>query len=214
MLTIHHLGISQSERIVWLCEELEIPYELVRYERDPVTRLAPEAYKALHPFGTAPVIVDGDLTLGESGAIIEYIIAKYGAGRLAVTAESPNFAEYLFWFHFANGSMMPSLMTDMIAAMLAGAGVDAGVLDMFRLRCGRAYDLIEKRLGEADYFAGGAFTAADIIMFFPLTTMRAFVARDLSAFPNLRAYLLRVGSRPAYLRAMAKGDPDLPLQLA
>src|SRR4029078_164574 len=107
MLTVHHLGISQSERIVWLCEELSIPYQLVNYERDPVTRLAPAQYKALHPFGTAPVIVDGSVVLSESGAIIEYIIARHGKGRLAVRPDAPNYADYLFWFHFANGSMMP-----------------------------------------------------------------------------------------------------------
>ena len=122
MLTVHHLGISQSERIVWLCEELEIPYELKRYERDPVTRLAPPEYKALHPFGTAPVITDGDLLMAESGAILEYIIAKYGTGRLAVKPDSPQFAEYLYWFHFANGSMMPAGMVDLVITILGVPG--------------------------------------------------------------------------------------------
>lgn len=107
MLTVHHLGISQSERIVWLCEELSIPYQLVRYDRDPVTRLAPAEYKALHPFETAPVITDGTVVLSESGAIIEYIVARYGKGRLTVRPDAPNYADYLFWLHFANGSMMP-----------------------------------------------------------------------------------------------------------
>src|SRR4249920_629060 len=100
MLTVHHLGISQSERIVWLCEELEIPYQLVRYDRDPNTQLAPEKYKELHPFGTAPVITEGKMVLGETGAIMEYIIAKHGGGQLVVGADKPNFADYLFWFHF------------------------------------------------------------------------------------------------------------------
>jgi len=103
MLTVHHLGISQSDRIVWLFEELRIPYELIRYERDPVTRLAPESYKALHPAGTAPVITDGDLVLGESGAIIDYIVARYGNDRLTLSADHPDFAHYLYWYHFANG---------------------------------------------------------------------------------------------------------------
>src|SRR6202012_954865 len=115
MLTVHHLGISQSDRIVWLCEELAIPYRLIRYERDPKTQFAPPEYRALTPFGTAPAITDGDLTLGESGAIIEYIIAKHGAGRLAVTPDRPEFANYLFWFHFANGSFMPSRALGMVA---------------------------------------------------------------------------------------------------
>src|SRR5215472_6615964 len=122
MLTVHHLGVSQSERIVWLCEELEILYDLKCYERDSVTHLAPAEYKALHPFGTAPVITDGDLVLGESGAIMEYIIAKYGAGRLTVKPESPDFADYLYWFHFANGSMMPASMVDLVVTMLGVPG--------------------------------------------------------------------------------------------
>jgi glutathione S-transferase len=206
MLTIHHLGISQSDRIVWLCEELEVPYELVRYERDPDTRLAPANYKALHPFGTAPVITDGDLVLGESGAIIEYVIAKHGGGRLAVGPDSPDFADYLFWFHFANGSMMPSRMLDMIVSML-GLTDDDQRAQMLRARGDRAYGLVETRLGRAEYFAGREFTAADIIMLFPLTTMRVFAPRDMASYPNIRAYLKRIAARPAYQRAMAKADP-------
>lgn len=207
MLTVHHLGISQSDRIVWLCEELEIPYKLVRYERDPVTRFAPAEYKALHPFGTAPVITDGDLVLGESAAIIDYIIARHGGGRLAVAADEPNFADYLFWFHFANGSLMPSAMVDMIVSLIGGG--DNDMVSRLRARYDRAYDMVEQRLGAAPYFAGDAFTAADIIMLFPLTTMRMFVPRDLSPYPNILAYLQRIGQRPAFQRAMKKADPDL-----
>src|SRR5215475_6998276 len=102
MLTVHHLGRSQSERVVWLCEELGVPYELKRYARDAVTMLAQADYKALHPIGAAPVITDGDLVLAESGAVVEYIIAKYGNGRLALRAGDPDLAQYLYWFHFAN----------------------------------------------------------------------------------------------------------------
>src|ERR1700761_2103333 len=105
MLTVHHLGKSQSERIVWLCEELEIPYQLRCYARDPVTVLAPADYKALHPIGSAPVIFDGDTVLAESGAIVEYIVAKYGNGRLTLGASDPGFAAFLYWFHFANGTL-------------------------------------------------------------------------------------------------------------
>jgi glutathione S-transferase len=213
MLTVHHLGISQSDRIVWLCEELEIPYKLVRYERDSVTRMAPADYKALYPFGTAPVITDGDLVLGESGAIIEYIIAKHGGGRLAVTADSPEFADYLYWFHFANGSMMPAASVDLIMAML-GVPQDSDAARALRVRGNRAFDMMEKRLGVVDYFAGNTFTAADIIMLFPLTTMRVFAPRDLSAYPNIRTYLKRIGARPAFQRAAKKGDPDLTPLLA
>ena len=210
MLTVHHLGISQSDRIVWLCEELGNPYELKRYDRDPVSRMEPAAYKALHPFGTAPVITDGDLTLGETGAIMEYILTKYGNGALTVGPDRPNYADYLYWFHFANGSFMPAGMVDMVVTIL---GVQGDAVAALRARTETAHAMVEKRLGEAPYFAGQDFTAADIIMLFPLTTMRAFAPRDLAPYPNIRAYLQRIGQRPTYRRAMAKADPDLPPML-
>src|SRR5436190_22381021 len=108
MLTVHHLGKSQSERIVWLCEELDIPYELKTYARAPL--MAPPDYKALHPIGSAPVITDGDLVLAESGAIVDYIIARHGNGRLALTKDHPDFAPYLYWFHFANGTLQAAML--------------------------------------------------------------------------------------------------------
>jgi len=212
MLTVHHLGISQSDRIVWLCEELGIPYALVRYDRDPVSRLAPDEYRSLHPFGVAPVITDGDLVLGESGAIIEYIIAKYGDGRLIVGPDGPNFADYLYWFHFANGTLMPAATVDLIVSRIQGQ--DNAVKSTILTRGNRAFEMIEKRLGEAPYFAGDAFTAADIIMLFPLTTMRLFSPRDISGLPNLLAYLQRIGERPAFQRAMQKADPSLSPKLS
>jgi len=205
MLTVHHLGISQSERIVWLCEELALPYQLVRYERDKVTRLAPPEYKALHPFGTAPVIVDGAVVLAESAAIMEYIIARYGKGRLAVRPDAPNYPDYLFWFHFANASMMPV----QFAGALKPSPDETPRTRISRERCERTWQMVESRLGEVPYFAGQEFTAADIIMLFPLTTMRAFVPRDISGCPNVLAYLQRIGARPAYRQAMQKGDPQL-----
>ena len=206
MLTVHHLGISQSERIVWLCEELAIPYELKRYDRDATTRLAPPEYKALHPMGTAPIITDGTVVLSESGAIMEYIIGKYGSGRLAVAPDKPNFADYLFWFHFANGSMMPSQM----GALGAKPGEEESPRARYmRARSDRAWGMVEERLGKTSYLAGNELTAADIIMLFPLTTMRAFVPRDISKYPNILAYLKRIGERPAYRRAMQKGDPQM-----
>jgi glutathione S-transferase len=213
MITVHHLGVSQSERIVWLCEELAIPYTLQRYDRDPTTHLAPAAYKALHPMGAAPVITDGDLVLAESGAIIEYVIAKYGNGRLSVGPSRPNFADYLFWFHFANGTLMPNEMSGFLPAML-GLKEDNPLMPMLKDRSNRAFAFVESRLGSVPYFAGDEFTAADIIMLFPLTTLRAFSQRDLSSFPHLRAYLKRIGDRPAYQRAMQKGDPQMTPMLA
>jgi glutathione S-transferase len=208
VITVHHLGVSQSERIVWLCEELGVPYRLQRHDRDPVTKLAPPEYRALHPMGIAPVISDGERVLAESGAIVEYIIAKYGDGRLAVTVAQPNFADYLFWFHFANGTLMPSEMSVMMASMLGLTG-DNPLLNLFRARSERAFNLIEARLLKHAFFAGNEFTAADIMMLFPLSTMRAFSRRDLGEAPGLRAYLKRIGERPAYQRAMAKGDPGM-----
>ena len=207
MLTVHHLGISQSDRIVWLCEELGLPYQLDKHDRDPSTGGGPAAYKALHPFGTAPVITDGDLVLGESGAIIEYIISRYGGERLAVAPSAPNYADYLYWFHFANGSLMPAMMFH-FAAQRAGFG-DADLVKRFGARRELAFEMIEARLGEAPYFAGDAFTAADIIMLFPLTMMRRFTPFDISGLPNLKAYLAKVVARPAYQRTLSVGDPDV-----
>jgi glutathione S-transferase len=212
MLTVHHLGISQSDRIVWLCEELEIPYALVRYDRDPVTRLAPAEYKALHPSGAAPVIQDGDVVLAESGAIIEYIIAKCGQGRLTIPADSPEFPDYLYWFHFANGSIMPSAMVGFVIGLLGGQ--DNGVAQALNGRGDNAFRMVDDRLAQAPYFAGQSFTAADIIMLFPLTTMRVFAPRDLTPYPNIRAYLARIAERPAFQRAMAKADPGFTMPMA
>ena len=212
-LVVHHLGVSQSERIVWLCEELEIDYDLKVYARDPVTRLAPEAYKALHPMGQAPVISDGGRTLGESGAIVDYIVGRYGGGRLAVTPDHPDFADYVFWLHFANGSFVATEMLSLVANAL-GVPQDNPGRAFVNARSAKVFDLVEQRLGAAPYFAGEAFTAADIMMVFPLTTMRMFIPRDLSGFPNIRAYLARIGDRPAYRRAMTKGDPGMPPMLA
>jgi glutathione S-transferase len=210
MLTVHHLGKSQSERIVWLCEELGVPYELKRYARAPL--LAPADYKALHPVGTAPVITDGALLLAESGAIAEYIVAKYGAGRLALAADHPDFAPFLFWFHFANGTLQPLMGRCMILGRLKLAD-DNPVLVAQRQRLDRAFDLVEARMQEAEYFAGSEFTTADIMMGFSLTTMRYFLPYDFARLPHLRAYLKRIGGRPAYRRAMEKGDPGMTLLL-
>ena len=205
MLTVHHLGVSQSERIVWLCEELAVPYQLVVHERDKVTRLAPPEYKALHPFGTAPVIVDGSVVLAESAAIIEYIIARHGKGRLAVKPDAPNYPDYLFWFHFANASMMPV----QFASAIKPTPDESPRTRISRDRCERSWQMVESRLGAVPYFAGQELTAADINMLFLLTTMRVFVPRDISGNPNVLAYLQRIGARPAYQRAMQKGDPQL-----
>ena len=212
MLTVHHLGRSQSERIIWLCEELEIAYELKRYTRDGVTMLAPADYKALHPIGTAPVITDGDVVLAESGAGVEYIIAKYGEGRLRLSVDHPEFAQFLYWFHFANGTLQANLGRLMILNRLKLADGNQILLST-RARVDRAFDLLDARTGEVEYLAGDQFTAADIMIGFSLTTMRYFQPYDLSRYPNIVRYLGRIGSRPAYQRAMEKGDPGMALLL-
>ena len=213
MLTVHHLGKSQSERIVWLCEELGIPYELKRYTRDPVTMLAPPDYKALHPIGTAPVITDGDFVLAESGAIVDYIMAKYGNGRLALRPDHPDFAQFLYWFHFANGTLQAGMGRLMILNRLKLAE-DNPMLLSIRARVDRAFDLVDTHLRDAEYLAGDSFTTADIMMGFSLTTMRYFQPYDLSRCPNVVNYLGRIGARAAYRRAMEKGDPGMALLLS
>jgi glutathione S-transferase len=213
MLTVHHLGRSQSERIVWLCEELEISYALKCYTRDSVTMLAPPDYKALHPIGTAPVISDGAVVLAESGGVVEYIIAKYGNGRLTLPPDHPDFAAFLYWFHFANGTLQAGMGRLMILNRLKLAE-DNPMLLSIRARVDRAFDLVDTHLRDAEYLAGSTFTTADIMTVFTLTTMRYFQPYDLSRCPNVVKYLGRVGARPAYRRAMEKGDPGMALLLS
>ena len=207
MLTVHHLGRSQSERIVWLCEELGLEYELKRYDRNPTTRLAPPELKALHPLGTAPVISDGDLVLAESGAIVEYLIARHGGGRLALPPAHPDYPHYIYWFHFANSNLQALLHRYMIARRLEPAPDHPTLLDL-EARLGRALGMTDKRLAAADYLAGEEFTAADIMIFFSLTTMRTFLSFEVAPYPNVLSYLRRIGDREGYRRAMQKGDPD------
>jgi len=208
MLTVHHLGKSQSERIVWLCEELGIPYELQIHTRDAVTMLSPPSLKAVSPTGSAPVITEGDVVLAESGAIVDYIIAKHGSGRLTLGPSHPDFAHYLYWLHFSNGTLQPAMGRCMILGRL-NLPADNPMLVAMQGRLARALGLVEERLGKATYLAGSEFTAADIMMVFSLTTMRLFNPLDLSPYPNILAYLQRIAARPGYQRAMAKGDPGL-----
>jgi glutathione S-transferase len=208
MLTVHHLGKSQSERIVWLCEELGIPYDLKRYERVAVTMLAPPEYKALHPLGAAPVITDGDVVLAESAAIIEYIAARHGNGRLVLAPDHPDFAQFLYWFHFANGTLQPATGRNMILGRL-NLPADNPLLRAMKGRLDLALGLVEARLGKVEYLAGRDFTVADIMIVFTLTTMRYFLPLDLAPYPAIMAYLQRIAKRDGYQRAMRKGDPDM-----
>ena len=207
MLTVHHLGISQSERIVWLCEELELDYTLKRYDRRADNRLAPDEYKALHPMGIAPVITDGDLVLGESGAICEYLCARHGGGRLVPTPDDPDYADHLFWFHWSNGTFMTTLMMQLVQAQLLPAG--SPPLPFVQDRGERGWAMVEARLGQAPFFGGRNLTIADIMMGYCLTTSRAFRGTSIEAYPNLQDYLHRIGERPAYRRAMEKAEPGM-----
>jgi glutathione S-transferase len=208
MLKIHHLGHSQSERVVWLCEELDMPYELVHYTRDPVTMLSPPELAALHPLGAAPLLEEDGMLLAESAAIVEYILARHGQGRLQHAPDHPDFAAYLYWFHFANGNLQPVMGRSMMVGRCA-LGAEHPVQKAVQGRLDRVMALIEARLGTVDYLAGRDFTAADIMSVFSLTTMRLFQPLELAPYPNILAYLQRIGARPAYRRAMQKGDPDM-----
>ncbi|WP_437624136.1 glutathione S-transferase family protein [Sorangium sp. So ce1151] len=208
MLKIHHLGHSQSERILWLCEELGVPYDLEKYTRDPVTRMSPPELKALHPLGAAPLIEVDGMLLAESAAIVDFILARYGRGRLRHGPDHPDFASYLYWFHFSNGNLQPAMLRSMIVGR-CGLAPDHPVQTSVQGRLGKVLALIEARLGQTDHLAGSEFTAADIMSVFSLTTMRLFHPVDLAPYPNILAYLQRIGARPGYRRAMAKGDPDL-----
>ena len=209
MLTIHHLRISQSERIVWLCEELGLEYDLKLYDRDPETRLAPPELKAIHPMQIAPVIEDGDIKLGESGAIIEYIVGKYAPGTALVPGpDHSDFAQHLYWFHFANATFMTNGMMQ-----IAVNAVGAKMPPPLAARIKNAWAQVERQLGETDYFGGARFTTADIMMGFQLTTSRAFNGLSIDDKPNLKAYLQRIGARDGYRRAMAKAEPGFEPKL-
>ncbi len=204
-IIIHHLETSQSERIIWLCEELGLPYTLKIYKRTKTMRLAPSEYHALHPMGLAPVVEIDGMKLAESGAIIEYITQRYGNGALQPKPEDPNYAEFLFWFHFANATLMA---TEMLMMILKSVPLGFIFRRAIGYRQKRSFAVTEARLGEVPWLAGD-FTTAEIMMAFPFTTMRAFSKQKLDAYPNIRAWLKRIGARPAYQRAMAAGDPGM-----
>ena len=206
MLVVHHLGLSQSERIVWLCEELELDYSFKRYDRRADNRLAPDDYKALHPMGIAPVIEDDGLVLGESAAICDYINARHGGGRLAPLPDDADFPGHLFWFHWSNATYMTTRMMGMAIALSGG---DAARVPFVTERASRSRDLIEQRLAKAPFFGGAELTLADIMMVYTLTTARAFGAAPLGDMPQTQAYLRRIAGRPAYRRTMAKAEPGM-----
>ena len=212
MLTVHHLQRSQSERIVWLCEELGIPYELKLYQRNPI--FSPPELVALSPLGAAPVITDTTfdaskpLKLAESGAIVEYIIHKHGDGRLALAPSHTDYADYLYWFHLSNGNLQPCILrsTNFRSLKLEPDNPAQRSVDT---RLKMILDLLNDRLAQVPWLAGDEFTAADIMSVFSLTTMRLFYPMDLTGYDGILAWLQRVGQRPAYRAAMEKGDPGM-----
>lgn len=211
-LLIHHLHVSQSERIIWLCEELDLPYTIKYYHRAPL--LAPAEYKALHPQGTSPVIQYGDVTLAESSACVEYICNGIASseqrGALVVAPDAPEYPQFLYWWHWVNGSFQPALTR----SMAARAVVDQGPMQaMAKERFQRSLDGLNDRLAHNQWLAGDQFTLADIMVVFPLTTMRNFFPYRLGEYGNIVRYLERVGMRKAYQRAMKRGDPDMELVL-
>tara|TARA_R110002110_G_scaffold205066_7_gene417329 strand:+ start:487723 stop:488367 length:645 start_codon:yes stop_codon:yes gene_type:complete len=208
MITIHHLGVSQSDRIVWLMEELGLPYELKWYDRGE-DFLAPESYRALHPAGTAPIITDGDLVMAESTAIVEYISQRHGGGSLSVATDHPDYPHYLFWMQF-NNNLQSALFVKMAFQSAGGdASQDNLMMTTTQRREDGMYTALEERLGEADYLGGDAFSCADIMSMFNLTSLSMLGARTIDAtLPNTLAYVERVSARPAYQKAMALAGPS------
>lgn len=219
MITVHHLNNSRSQRVLWLLEELGQPYEIIRYQRDPATMLAPASLKAVHPLGKSPVVVtDEGLTLAESGAIIETLAERYGPGRLAPAPGTPEAARYRYWLHYAEGSAMPPLLLKLIFDRIEKSpvpffakpivkGIAAKAKETFIAPQLRTHlDFMEGELGKTLWFAGDEFSAADIQMSFAVEAARARGGLDASR-PKLMAYLERIHGRPAYQRALERGGP-------
>jgi glutathione S-transferase len=187
-------------------EELGLPYELKSYPRDPQTMRAHPVFAELNPVGQAPVIQDGDVTMAESGAILTYILEKYGDGKLRIAPGAPNYADYVYWFHYANGSFAPLAIQNLASIRMPDG--DAQRAAMTRAYFGRHLAFIDRRLADNDYLAGPAFTAADIMPHFWFGAASRFAQIDLNAYPNIRRWLARIIERPAYRRAMKQAGHD------
>ncbi len=203
MITVHYLNNSRAQRILWLLEELALEYEIKRYERDPKTMLAPESLHEIHPLGKSPVITDDGLTLAESGAIIEYLVERYGGGRLAPKLGTPERLRYKYWLHYAEGSAMPLLVMKLIFDNF-GLGDSSASREFIAPQIKLHFDYIESELGKSTWFVGEEFTAADLQMSFPLEAVEAQVGLDASR-PKLVGFLECIHARPAYQRALARG---------
>jgi len=207
MIIIHHLGVSQSDRIVWLMEELNLPYQLKWYDRGP-DFLAPAEYRALHPAGTAPIITDGDLVMAESTAIVEYISQRHGGGRLSVKPDDAHYPHYLFWMQFNNNLQSALFIKLAFQTMGAAPGADNPMMAPTQRREDGIYRALEQRLGESQYLGGPQFSCADIMSMFNLTSLAMLGARAIDdKLPNTSAYVERVAARPAYQKAMAIAGP-------
>lgn len=203
MIVVHHLNNSRSQRILWLLEELGIDYEIKRYSRDPQTMLAPALLKQVHPLGKSPVITDDALTLAESGAIIEYLVERYGHGKLAPTSGTAERLRYKYWLHYAEGSAMPLLVMKLLFENFE-LGDSSAVSEFVAPQIKLHFDYIESELGKNTWFVGEEFTAADIQMSFPVEAMEAQVGLNVSC-PKLMSFLDRIHARPAYKRAIERG---------
>ena len=206
VITVYHLSSSRSERIVWLMEELGLDYRMEFHAREP-TGAAPPAMKAIHALGKAPIIRDGDAVLAESGAIVDYIVHRHGGGRFALAPDHPDYASYLYWLHFAEGSLMSLMLIALVISRIPEAK-ESPVRARVLARMAQMLAFVDGELAGRDYFAGGAFTAADVMMVFPFTTMRRYLEYDLSPYANIGAYLERVEARPAYRKAIELAGPD------
>jgi glutathione S-transferase len=207
MIEVHHLNNSRSQRILWLLEELELPYDIVPYQRDPKTRLAPPALKAIHPLGKSPVIRDAGLVIAESGAIVSYLVGRYGKGRLAPARDfaSPDYVAYLHWLHFAEGSAMLPLLLKLYVGLLREAGTP--LRPRIESEIKNHFDYMSAALGGNDYFVANTFSAADIQLSFVLEAGGASARGPLKDYPNLVRLSERLKARPAYQRAIARGGP-------
>jgi len=216
MIVVHHLNNSRSQRLLWLLEELGLEYEIRRYQRDPQTMLAPASLREVHPLGKSPVMTDGDATLAESGAIMEYLIERYGGGRLIPPAGTTERLRYTYWMHFAEGSAMPPLVMKLIFDRMEKGPMPFFVRPVARGIAGRVkkgfiqpninrqLDFMEAELSKSAWFAGGEFTAADIQMSFPLEAAAARAGLDASR-PKLMEFLGRIHAREPYRAALERG---------
>jgi len=218
MITVHHLNNSRSQRILWLLEELGVPYAIKRYARDTETMLAPPELRAVHPLGKSPVITDGPHTIAESGAIIEYLLDRYGDGRLRPASGSPDRLRYTYWLHFSEGSAMPPLLLKLVFDRIEAAsapffvkpiarGIAKKVKTLFiEPNLQRNLIFMEDELVVHEWFAGTDFSAADIQMSFPLEVSQMRGGLDKSR-PRLMRFLERIHARPGYQIALTKGGP-------